>query len=264
MAYEPPQPITEREFDDALRHLESGDTIENRTALRIHESLKQSNAFTIQYEKTAEHHRARFALGDGSEIVRAVIDTTFRVSPKRIDRTDWPRYLLQEFNERFGSKAEAGNAMTNWCVKNPDRVDELISWLIRQSDDGNHIDLMSLSIKELLVEANRSPESGNENRRRLALHFVRERDASIPIGKKLKFERDNGYLGCEVCGLKADQALDKAMIECHHLVPLGTQDAAVKTDLDDLICVCANCHRRIHATADVDQNLRLLKERFRQ
>lgn len=56
--------------------------------------------------------------------------------------------------------------------------------------------------------------------------------------------------------------LGEGFIEVHHLSPLSTQDEPRKTTLDDLLVVCANCHRMIHRTKDADGNLAELREHF--
>lgn len=38
----------------------------------------------------------------------------------------------------------------------------------------------------------------------------------------------------------------EACIEVHHRLPLESTPGARETRLEDLMCVCANCHRIIH------------------
>jgi predicted HNH restriction endonuclease len=40
--------------------------------------------------------------------------------------------------------------------------------------------------------------------------------------------------------------LGRDFAEAHHLVPLHKLKGVVKTSLDDLRTVCANCHRMLH------------------
>ena len=41
--------------------------------------------------------------------------------------------------------------------------------------------------------------------------------------------------------------LGKGFIEVHHKRPLSTLDEKMEVDpVEDLVCVCANCHRMIH------------------
>ena len=57
-------------------------------------------------------------------------------------------------------------------------------------------------------------------------------------------------LYCEECGLKPDEVygsdVGDACIEVHHKAPLHERSTEGETTLDDLMCVCANCHRIIH------------------
>ncbi|MFD5630532.1 HNH endonuclease [Streptomyces sp. NPDC127072] len=82
--------------------------------------------------------------------------------------------------------------------------------------------------------------------RRWAL--FRERDPKL---RKLKIQKakSNGLpLQCEVCAFNfadAYGALGEDYIEVHHVTPLhisGTRE----TKLEDLACLCANCHRMCH------------------
>lgn len=55
---------------------------------------------------------------------------------------------------------------------------------------------------------------------------------------------------CMICGFDFEAvygALGKGYIEVHHIKPLATRDEEVIIDpKDDLVCVCANCHRMLH------------------
>ncbi len=82
-------------------------------------------------------------------------------------------------------------------------------------------------------------------------HLQRERRAGIAKAKKKKFRREHGRLLCERCGLDPKEAygpdLGDACIEVHHKIPLAEgPPKGRRTQLDDLMCVCANCHRVIH------------------
>ncbi len=57
---------------------------------------------------------------------------------------------------------------------------------------------------------------------------------------------------CMVCGFNFEQTyglLGKDYIEVHHIRPLSDQHQVVEVDpAQDLICICANCHRMLHRT----------------
>ena len=85
------------------------------------------------------------------------------------------------------------------------------------------------------------------------LHKVIERDSSIVHQKKKLALVQRGYLDCEVCQFNFEKfygIFGKGYIECHHRTPLSKLKMEVKTTLDDLALVCANCHRMLHKTID--------------
>lgn len=83
-------------------------------------------------------------------------------------------------------------------------------------------------------------------------HLVRERAPGLAAAKKLAFVQEHGRLFCEQCKLDPvkgyDSKLAEACIEVHHAT---TQVAEMQpnqvTRLSDLQCLCANCHRLVHA-----------------
>ena len=89
-----------------------------------------------------------------------------------------------------------------------------------------------------------------EGNPKLASHFRRERGSGLARAKKRAFKRKHGRLYCEKCKLEPQSIygseIGEACIEVHHILPLGTDQNVRKTMLNDLICVCANCHRVIH------------------
>ena len=81
-------------------------------------------------------------------------------------------------------------------------------------------------------------------------HLVYERNPRAAKEKKHVFrESHGGRLACERCGLvPVNSGLGgwgEACIEVHHRIPLAELGRR-KTSVDDLMCVCANCHRMLH------------------
>ncbi|WP_081240998.1 HNH endonuclease [Streptomyces viridosporus] len=80
--------------------------------------------------------------------------------------------------------------------------------------------------------------------------LARERDPKL---RKLKIQRarQSGQpLRCEVCHFDFARFygdLGDGYIEVHHVTPLHVSGMR-KTGLDDLACLCANCHRMCHRT----------------
>jgi len=97
-------------------------------------------------------------------------------------------------------------------------------------------------------EVDESGTTAIEGRLLVRRALARERDPKLRALKiKRAHSRDRG-LRCEVCDFDFARAygdLGEGYIEVHHVTPLyvsGTQE----TKLDDLACLCANCHRMCH------------------
>jgi len=82
----------------------------------------------------------------------------------------------------------------------------------------------------------------------MRLHKRYERDPKL-VAEKRKAAAATGDLACEVCGFDFKAVygdLGDGYIEVHHTKPVHTLLAGMKTKLDDLALLCANCHRMAH------------------
>jgi hypothetical protein len=91
----------------------------------------------------------------------------------------------------------------------------------------------------------------SEGKRRLVSHLQRERRKGLANAKKAQYRRKYGKLTCEQCGLDPVAAYRtsdaEACIEVHHsTTQVSDMQEGHKTTLDDLRCLCANCHRLVH------------------
>jgi 5-methylcytosine-specific restriction protein A len=83
------------------------------------------------------------------------------------------------------------------------------------------------------------------------MHSYRERNAAIVKRKKATCLKQYGQLRCEGCGFDFEVTYGKrggGFIECHHTKPVSELTAGEKTRLVDLVLLCANCHRMVHAS----------------
>ena len=100
----------------------------------------------------------------------------------------------------------------------------------------------------------------------LKSHYRRERSRKLISLKKEQCKSLNGLLRCEICGLSFVETYPKSLgehfIEVHHKTPLSQIKTTVRITLDDLLLVCANCHRMIHRIKHCEQNLKLLLNHF--
>lgn len=104
-----------------------------------------------------------------------------------------------------------------------------------------------------------------ENRTRVRSHLSRERSSLLATQRKIK----DGYV-CQICD---DRMVDRYgeigedFAESHHIVPLGKLKGRTKTRLEDLLTVCANCHRMLHRMdgekGDIEK-LRVIVRRHRR
>lgn len=83
----------------------------------------------------------------------------------------------------------------------------------------------------------------------LNTHVRKERDNQASSQMKIRAMSDTGQLVCAACdtdyfallGIKATR-----VIECHHQVPLASDGHGGKTNPEDMVLLCATCHRIAH------------------
>lgn len=81
--------------------------------------------------------------------------------------------------------------------------------------------------------------------------LVRERDPKLRKLKIQQVRRRGQALRCEVCDFDFAQVygpLGEDYIEVHHVTPLHISGPR-ETELSDLACLCANCHRMCHRSS---------------
>lgn len=103
-----------------------------------------------------------------------------------------------------------------------------------------------------------SPEDAawTEGSKVLVTHLRRERASGLAQAKKADFVQKHGHLRCEHCGMVPSERYGEhgdACIEVHHYaVQVKDMAGAHRTVLDDLQCLCANCHRVEHRRLKAD------------
>jgi hypothetical protein len=101
------------------------------------------------------------------------------------------------------------------------------------------------------IPANDEDRAWTEGRVRLVTHLRRERGTGLAAAKREHFRRQHGRLFCERCRMDPLEIYGliagEACIEVHHHdTELRDMTEGHRTRLDDLQCLCANCHRVIH------------------
>lgn len=100
----------------------------------------------------------------------------------------------------------------------------------------------------------------HEGDAKLVSHLRRERAPGLSRAKKAQYRRLHGRLTCENCKLDPVTVYGtehaEACIEVHHsTIHISEMPDGHKTTLEDVQCLCANCHRLVH---------RMLREQQRQ
>lgn len=88
-----------------------------------------------------------------------------------------------------------------------------------------------------------------EGKPKRVTHLKRERSRTAAKAKRAQFIRQHGRLFCERCKFEPSEKYGdagEACIEVHHTIPLAKVKGGQSTRLDDLQCLCANCHRVVH------------------
>ena len=93
--------------------------------------------------------------------------------------------------------------------------------------------------------------SASEGRLLVAHHLRRERSPRLRRAKLAKVKADGWPIACEVCTFDFEATygpLGSDYIEVHHVLPLHAS-GPVRTQLQDLVLLCANCHRMVHRSS---------------
>lgn len=120
-----------------------------------------------------------------------------------------------------------------------------------QESEKEYIDFLN----EIILEDEKKPSlefyTAEEGERFLKNHIKIERSKKIIKLKKQFVMLKLGHLSCEVCEFNFSVfygAIGQDFCEVHHRSALHEQNGPVKTSLEDLAILCANCHRMIHRT----------------
>jgi|ETNmetMinimDraft_26_1059896.scaffolds.fasta_scaffold38376_1 5-methylcytosine-specific restriction protein A len=96
----------------------------------------------------------------------------------------------------------------------------------------------------------------SEGRPHLVKHLRRERKSGLAQLKRYTFKQEHGKLYCEKCKFvpaeKYGDEIGEACIEVHHKKLISQMLPGETTTLEDLECLCANCHRVVHRQLKVN------------
>lgn len=91
-------------------------------------------------------------------------------------------------------------------------------------------------------------------------HLTRERAAKLANLAKVRDE-----FTCQVCSINFARLygeVGRGFAEAHHRIPLASPKAKARTRVEDLVTVCANCHRMLHRLSPAKDGVPELRKRF--
>ena len=97
-----------------------------------------------------------------------------------------------------------------------------------------------------------------ENRQKRTEHISRERCSGLALLRK----QEDDYQ-CQICEMKFEDVygeIGKDFAEAHHIVPLAKLQGPQKVSVNDLITVCANCHRMLDKLQGEAEDIDELKD----
>lgn len=81
------------------------------------------------------------------------------------------------------------------------------------------------------------------------IHKSRERNPKVISVAKSNFKLEHGNLLCQCCGFDFEKKYGEIgadFIEGHHTIPVSEMKENHMTSPNDIVLLCANCHRMIH------------------
>lgn len=99
-------------------------------------------------------------------------------------------------------------------------------------------------------ELTQDDDSFAEGKLLIKKHLYHERNPHLIKKAKEKFKMEHdGKLFCEVCGFDFKEKygnLGEDFIEAHHTKPISEMVDGEKTNINDIVMVCSNCHSMLH------------------
>lgn len=155
--------------------------------------------------------------------------------------------------EALGIEAKPGHFSAGWGTPCFDILEASGLWIVPKSSSAarpkpSSSELGDAGASLLPTDEERVWIEGNP---RIAVHLGKERQPGLAAKKRVSFIARHGRLFCERCGLDpvAEYGTEAgaACIEVHHhRTHVADMQAGHETSLDDLKCLCSNCHRVLH------------------
>ncbi|TPP09434.1 HNH endonuclease [Rhizobium glycinendophyticum] len=155
--------------------------------------------------------------------------------------------------EALGIEAFPGHFSAGWGQVCFELLEEAGLWIVPKKEGVSRPKPDADLVKAQLVDFVPTQEERVwiEGNPRIVTHLLRERASGLAKEKRDAFIAEHGRLFCEDCTLdpveRYGPEAGSACIEVHHhRTHVENMAPGHKTSLDDLKCICANCHRVLH------------------
>ncbi len=164
---------------------------------------------------------------------------------------------FRRFDPTFVAQGKAGlsaggkleEEIWNTFLHDPERLN-MVAQAIRQAIEQQSDVLQNAGRRDSEEGDSDDKYEAIEGRMLTRQHRAYERNRKLVERKKQQVQRRLGKLSCEACKFDfAESYGDRGVgfIECHHIRPVSELTGGGKTTPDDLVLLCANCHRMVHA-----------------
>lgn len=175
----------------------------------------------------------------------ALTDTGIPLAPKKV--------FGLALEEVLGIEAHPGHFSAGWGQICFELLEEAGLWIVPKKEGNARPKLGQTQITAELADLLPTDEERNwiEGNPKIASHLRRERHPGLAKEKRAQFIAEHGRLFCEDCKLDPAERYGyeagSACIEVHHhITHVAKMQPGHRTRMEDLMCLCANCHRVLH------------------
>lgn len=172
-------------------------------------------------------------------------DTGVALAPKKV--------FGLALEEALGIKAYPGHFSAGWGQVSFELLEAAGLWIVPKSGASAkpQVDASIIDAEVAGLGVTEEERSWVEGNLRMVSHLKRERQPGLAKQKRAEFIATHGKLFCEICKLdpveKYGAEAGPACIEVHHArVHVADMGEGHVTVTDDLMCLCASCHRVLH------------------
>ncbi|MBB6221929.1 HNH endonuclease [Rhizobium leguminosarum] len=175
----------------------------------------------------------------------ALTDTGIPLAPKKV--------FGLALEEALGIEVHPGHFSAGWGHISFELLEEAGLWIVPKKEGKarpkpSRADITAELADLVPTDEERSWIEGNP---KIAYHLRRERHPGLAKEKRAQFIADHGRLFCEDCKLDpvklyGEQAGSACIEVHHHITHVAKMEPGHRTRMEDLMCLCANCHRVLH------------------